>query len=90
MGWTHLSDAHPRAMKRYRCVGCWEFIEIGEQHLYRTGVLDGEIMGARWHPECEEYAFSDGDEVWEGCPGQFSRAEAVAFMAKPEPQEEKG
>lgn len=77
MSWTHLSDTRPKARKRYRCVGCWEAIEPGEQHLYRTGVLDGQMVCARWHPECEAYAFMDGDDVYDGVPGQFTRAEAI-------------
>lgn len=81
MSWTHFSDANPRAMKRYRCVGCWEWIEAGERHLHRTGVLDGEMSSSRWHPECEEFAFSDGDDTYDSPPGQFTRKEAQEHVA---------
>lgn len=83
MSWTHLSDKEPKARKRYRCQGCWEFIEIGEKHLHRTGVMDGTMVSARWHPECEEYAFSDGNDEYESPPGCFCRAEALALISPP-------
>lgn len=86
MGWTHLSDTTPKARKRYRCVGCWEFIEIGEHHIHRTGVMDGDFVSVRWHPECEAFAFMDGDDEYHRVPGEFSRAEAIAEAKSKEPQ----
>jgi hypothetical protein len=81
VSWTHLRDTFPKARKRYRCVGCWELIEVGEKHLFRTGVMDGAMVSVRWHPECEEYAFSDGNEEYDSPPGCFTRAEAKAVLA---------
>ncbi len=80
MGWAHLSDTFPKARKRYRCVGCWEFIEIGEKHLARRAIDDDGPCTCRWHPECEEFAFSDGDPIYDSAPGAFSRKEALAAM----------
>lgn len=82
---SHLSDSFPAARQRYRCVGCWEFIEVGEKHLARRQVDGGLHSTSRWHPECEAFAFADGVTEYEDVPGAFSRKEATEYAIQKEP-----
>jgi hypothetical protein len=85
MSWTTLRDTTPKARKRYRCTGCWEFIEAGEKHRHQVGIFDGDFNSNRWHPECFDFAL-DGETEMEVTPGQFSRSEALAATSAPAPE----
>jgi len=78
VSWAHLSDRHPVARKQHRCFACWTVIEVGQKHIYRVGVYDGDIQTARFHYECEAFAFSDETEC---DPCSVDRCEAIEFYA---------
>ena len=61
MSYHHLRDDRPRARQRHRCGLCQEAIEVGEQHVARTGVECGGVYTFRMHTECEA-ATHDWDE----------------------------
>lgn len=83
MNYHHVNDTSPKARNRYLCVGCGEFIDVGELHLKRFGYGEAGPQSDRWHFECEEYAFADGECVYESSPGCFSRDEAKSYLQKP-------
>jgi hypothetical protein len=87
MSWEPLKDTFPKARRRYRCSGCWEFIEVGEQHRYQVGVFDGDFQANRWHEECHEFAGDTGGFDEGVIPGSFSRAEAIAHCESTNPTE---
>lgn len=56
MGYLLLHETKPKARKRYLCIWCPEFIEIGQQHIHEASVYDGDFQDHRWHPECKKAA----------------------------------
>lgn len=65
MTWQHLRDTTPIARKEHRCLLCALPIAVGEKHVMRAGVSDGEFSQFRMHVACEAVT-QDWDEMdWE-------------------------
>lgn len=79
MSYTHVNDSSPIARKRHVCMGCGESIAPGEKYLRRFGFGEYGPQTDTWHFECEQFAFGDGDSIWESSPGAFSRKEAIEY-----------
>ena len=54
MSYTELSASHPSARKEYQCEWCGQKISVGEKHLSRSFIFDGEFQTGRMHLECEK------------------------------------
>lgn len=77
MSWTHFSDTTPRARKRYRCVLCNEFIEVGETHVARRGTDEEGPLTCRMHTECEAATQDWSWDDWDLCSGNMERPRKV-------------
>lgn len=65
MSWTYLNDTTPRARKKHTCNLCDLPIAIGEIHVARRGVSDGEMITARMHTDCEKLTSGWTQDDWE-------------------------
>lgn len=83
MSWVCLEVTHPVARKDHFCFACGSVIRKGEQHKRIVGVMYREFAKARYHYECYDFAFYDGQE--ECSPNQFSREEALEFAREQDP-----
>lgn len=63
--WTHLEDTTPRARKPYQCYLCCGPIAIGEQHVKRAGIWEGEPISQRMHTACEKLTHKWDEGDWE-------------------------
>lgn len=54
MSYTLLSESHPVARKKHRCIWCGESIQPGEKYRRERGVFDGNMQDFAWHPECAQ------------------------------------
>lgn len=72
-----------RAAKEHRCAWCGETIDLGELHLSRAYMLDGDFRADRLHRECWlAMAMSDEDcfgEGWEFEPHAQNRGEPLCW-----------
>lgn len=67
MSYTSLSNSYPKARKEHFCEWCNQKIEIGEKHLSRAYIFDGDFISGRMHLECEKAMNnSSRDEIAEG------------------------
>ena len=82
MGWTHLSDTRPKARKGHVCALCGLPIAVGQEHIARRGVNDGEMMTVRMHTDCELVTHDWDQDDWECCidPHAF-REELAEFVS---------
>lgn len=82
MGWTHFSDTKPKARKAHVCELCGLSIAVGQEHVARRGVNDGEIMTLRMHPDCERVTQDWHQDDWEcGMDHHAFRQELAEFIA---------
>lgn len=51
--WTHIEDTRPKACKRHQCYLCGLPIVVGEVHIRRYGIGQGEKVAFRMHILCE-------------------------------------
>lgn len=66
MSWTHFRDDKiDRSRKKYRCVWCGEFIDIGSSYTRRIGVYEGELSSNPMHEECVREANKWNADDWE-------------------------
>lgn len=61
---TTIEIATPKARKRYRCVWCGEWIEIGETHTKFVYIFDG-LSSDRYHNECFDAQGKSDDIDWD-------------------------
>lgn len=75
--YTELKLTTPKARKEYRCEWCYEKIQIGEIHVNRVYIADGDFGSGRMHDECfEASGKADHEDVCEGwIPGDFKRGQ---------------
>lgn len=75
--YTELKLTTPKAKKEYRCEWCDQKIVVGEKHVNRVYIYEGDFNSGRMHDECfEASGKANHDDVCEGwTPGDFKRGE---------------
>jgi hypothetical protein len=74
MGFTQLSLAPSRAIRKHICTWCGELINVGEMYQRESSIYDGEFQNHKWHNECLQACnkyVGMGDS--EFCPHSFVR-----------------
>ena len=65
---TFLCDTQPKARKTHECYLCGQTIVIGEKHVKRCGVYEGDFQSVRMHERCEQVTRKWPNEYWETEP----------------------
>lgn len=76
-GYIELNLTTPKARKNYRCEWCNGKIVIGEKHVNRVYLNEGDFVTGRMHDECfTAMEKSPHDDICDGwMQGEFKRGQ---------------
>jgi len=81
MCWKFLNDTTPKARKEHRCELCGLPISVGQEHVARRGVFEGEAVTQRMHTDCEAVTHGWREDDWENRDEHEFLEEKAAFFA---------